>query len=164
MARQVTDMDDPDLDEPGPVHGKHKERRMAKKHEDQSEHEDQGEHGDEERHGYVLVHDVQIAGVAHKKGETVMLTKEEYDVLASSGALAGGEEPSFEERNEKVQEHHKALSEAQKQRIEEGPETPEGADEPKEESAQEKADREAREQTDPNAGLRPPVPTPPRSV
>jgi hypothetical protein len=113
--------------------------------------------GEVERKPFVLNRDIQVAGVAHAAGETVMLTEEEHQILEKEGVLEGGEPKPREE----VQKDYEALVEAQKARIEEGPGVPEGEDEPKEETEDEKADREAREQTDPKAGLRPPVLTPP---
>jgi hypothetical protein len=108
---------------------------------------------EEERQPYVLNRDIQVAGVAHTAGQTIMLTQEEHEILEKEGVLEGGEPKS----REQLQQDHEALIEAQNQRIKEGPGVPEGEDEPKEETEDEKAAREAKEQTDPNVGLRPPV-------
>jgi hypothetical protein len=115
---------------------------------------------EEERKPFVLNRGIQIAGVDHREGETVMLSEEEHGVLEPMGVFEGTEPKSRED----MQKDHEALVEAQKKRIEEGPGVPEGEDEPKEETEDEKAEREAKEQTDPNVGLRPPVPIPPRSA
>lgn len=135
---------------------------MAKRHRNSEEGHDEpfGQpHGEEERHPFVLNRDLAVAGQSHKKGEEVMLTKEEYDVLAPMGVLEGGEPKSAEQ----VQEEHEAAVEAQKERIEGGPPLPEG-EEPKEETDEEKLERIKREQSNPNAGLMPPNPVPHRSA
>jgi hypothetical protein len=151
MPGLVSDPDDPDLDEPGPVYRQPKEQPMTEQPTPQ---------GEVERKPFVLNRDLQVAGVAHAAGETVMLTEEEHGVLEKEGVLEGGEPKSRED----VQKDHEALIEAQKARIEEGAGVPEGEDEPKEETEDEKAEREAKEQTDPNVGLRPTGPIPPRSA
>jgi hypothetical protein len=152
MPGLVSDPDDPDLDEPGPVYRQPKEQPMT---EQPTPHP-----AEAERKPFVLNRDIQVAGVAHTAGETVMLTEEEHGVLEPMGVFEGTEPKSRED----LQKDHEALVEAQKARIEEGPGVPEGEDEPKEETENEKAEREAKEQTDPNVGLRPPVPIPPRSA
>jgi hypothetical protein len=102
MKAQVTDFDDPELDDPEPIR-KQKERHMA-------EEKDVAE----ARECKVLA-PVHIKGVLYHPGETALLTEEEYRTCVDAGVLFEGEEVKTPEQ---VQEAHDAGVEAQKEKIE----------------------------------------------